>query len=49
MAIEHPPQNLDGSSQFVSQTTPTQTPTLCNATIPADYVIPIIFIPGIMG
>ncbi|AMW78934.1 hypothetical protein AMD27_08620 [Acinetobacter sp. TGL-Y2] len=49
MGFEHNPYNTEDNSKFVSQTTPTKTETLCKVTVPADYVIPIIFIPGIMG
>lgn len=49
MGFEHQPYNTEDNAKFVSQTTPTKTETLCKVTLPADYVIPIIFIPGIMG
>ncbi|WP_287911129.1 hypothetical protein [Acinetobacter sp.] len=49
MSYEHHPYNTEDNAKFVSQTTPSKTETLCKVTIPADYVIPIIFIPGIMG
>lgn len=49
MGFEHQPYNIEDNTKFVSQTTPTKTETLCKVTLPAEYVIPIIFIPGIMG
>ena len=49
MSFEHDPYNTENNEKFVSQTTPTKTETLCKVTLPAEYVIPIIFIPGIMG
>lgn len=49
MGFEHNPYNTEDNVKFVSQTTPTKTETLCRVSIPAEYVIPIIFIPGIMG
>jgi pimeloyl-ACP methyl ester carboxylesterase len=49
MGFEHNPYNTEDNAKFVSQTTPTKTETLCKVTISPDYVIPIIFIPGIMG
>ena len=49
MGFEHNPYNTEDNAKFVSQTTPTKTETLCKVSIPAEYVIPIIFIPGIMG
>ncbi|ENX18134.1 hypothetical protein F895_00203 [Acinetobacter sp. CIP 64.2] len=49
MGFEHQPYNTEDNAKFVSQTTPTKTETLCKVTLPAKYVVPIIFIPGIMG
>ncbi|MEG2505503.1 MAG: hypothetical protein RSB44_12550 [Carnobacterium sp.] len=49
MSYEHNPYNTEDNAKFVSRTTPSKTETLCRVTLPADYVIPIIFIPGIMG
>lgn len=49
MGFEHQPYNTEDNAKFVSQTTPTKTETLCKVTLPAEYVVPIIFIPGIMG
>ncbi|AOA59604.1 hypothetical protein [Acinetobacter larvae] len=42
-AYEHNNQKL------TSQTTPSQTPSICKVITPPKYVCPIIFIPSIMG
>lgn len=49
MAFEHNPYNKEDGSKFVSQTTPTKTETICKVTLSPEFVVPIIFIPGIMG
>ena len=38
-----------GNTSYVSQTTPNSVNTECELPAPAKYVVPIIFIPGIMG
>lgn len=48
MAIDKAPQKQKGDS-FESTTTPTSNETLTHAVLGPKYVIPIIFIPGIMG
>ena len=48
MAIDKEPQKQNGDS-FESTTTPTSNETLTHAVLGPKYVIPIIFIPGIMG
>mgnify|MGYP003401380464 CR=1 FL=1 len=37
------------NTSYVSQTTPNSVNTECELPAPAKYVVPIIFIPGIMG
>ena len=48
MTIDKEPQKQNGDS-FESTTTPTSNETLTHAVLGPKYVIPIIFIPGIMG
>ena len=48
MAIDKEPQKQKGDS-FESTTTPTSNETITHAVLGPKYVIPIIFIPGIMG
>lgn len=38
-----------GNVSYVSQTTPTSVKTECQIPAPVKYVVPIIFVPGIMG
>ena len=38
-----------GNTSYVSQTTPNSVNTECEIPAPIKYVVPIIFIPGIMG
>ncbi|RSZ26440.1 lipase family alpha/beta hydrolase [Acinetobacter bereziniae] len=38
-----------GNISYVSQTTPSSVKTECEIIVPSKYVVPIIFIPGIMG
>ena len=39
----------DGTVSYTSQTTPDNVQTECEVPAPLKYVVPIIFIPGIMG
>ena len=48
MAIEKTPIDSTGDC-FKSVSTPSANETICNAVIGPKFVIPIIFIPGIMG
>lgn len=48
MVTEKNAQEQNGDC-FTSTTTPTTNQTLCNAIMGAKFVVPIIFIPGIMG
>lgn len=49
MSFEHVAYKSEGGIKFTSQTTPRSSQTICTATIGPKYVVPIIFIPGIMG
>lgn len=49
MSFEHAAYKSEGDITFTSQTTPSSSLTICTATIGPKYVVPIIFIPGIMG
>lgn len=49
MSFSHPAYSSVGEVKFTSHTTPSSSPTLCEVKKGPKYIVPVIFVPGIMG